>query len=506
MKKLGVLVAFIIALIVFAMSANAKTYEDLEYSEGSITNYYGDDQSLSIPSEINGEKITSISSLGYNDSLKYVFIPDTINLINQDAFDGCCNLEKFYVDNNNEDFSTDESGVLFCGSGLFRFPIGSLIEDYKITKNIGYILDRAFYNCQNLKSVYMADPIEYIGEEAFKDCRNLNFIYMQAWAGPYSNAFEGCDNLKEIICSVNTGGFIEEDAGGIYWLNNLESLKIYNRDFWFDIDEKNASYILKNTTIYGYKESTAENFALKYDIKFVAFEDICGHSYERKLIKEPTCTESGESSKICVLCGAEDFSWDSKQKIEPLGHKYSDLWVIDEEPTCLNIGKKSHHCIRCDGKVDETEISVLAHSFGEWHIIRVASCSIEGIENRECTCGETEERRIEKISHAYTAVTTLSTCTEEGFTTYTCECGDSYVDNYVDATGHIDEDGDYICDNGCGYEFEKIEPETPDEPEEKPCDCNCHKGGITAFFFKLINFFAKLFDKSAGVCKCGAKH
>ena len=38
--------------------------------------------------------------------------------------------------------------------------------------------------------------------------------------------------------------------------------------------------------------------------------------------------------------------------------------------------------------------------------------------------------------HSYTAVVTEPTCTEGGYTTYTCECGDSYVDDYTDALGH----------------------------------------------------------------------
>ena len=36
----------------------------------------------------------------------------------------------------------------------------------------------------------------------------------------------------------------------------------------------------------------------------------------------------------------------------------------------------------------------------------------------------------------YTAVVTAPTCTEKGYTTYTCSCGVSYVDNYVDSLGH----------------------------------------------------------------------
>ena len=51
--------------------------------------------------------------------------------------------------------------------------------------------------------------------------------------------------------------------------------------------------------------------------------------------------------------------------------------------------------------------------------------------------------------HNYQSVVTAPTCTERGYTTYTCECGDSYVDDYVDATGHSYENG--IC-TVCGAE------------------------------------------------------
>lgn len=42
-------------------------------------------------------------------------------------------------------------------------------------------------------------------------------------------------------------------------------------------------------------------------------------------------------------------------------------------------------------------------------------------------------------SHSYTSSVTAPTCTEQGYTTHTCECGDSYKDTYVNALGH-----DYI--------------------------------------------------------------
>ncbi len=68
--------------------------------------------------------------------------------------------------------------------------------------------------------------------------------------------------------------------------------------------------------------------------------------------------------------------------------------------------------------------------------------------------------------HNYTTQVISPTCTEQGYTTYTCACGDSYVDDYVNATRHsyteyisdgnatYDADGTKTatCDNGCGEE------------------------------------------------------
>lgn len=76
-------------------------------------------------------------------------------------------------------------------------------------------------------------------------------------------------------------------------------------------------------------------------------------------------------------------------------------------------------------------------------------------------CGKSGELPHE---HSYEKVVTKPTCTEKGYTTYTCSCGDSYVDDYVDATGHsftkyesnddatCKKDGTETakCDHGCG--------------------------------------------------------
>lgn len=47
--------------------------------------------------------------------------------------------------------------------------------------------------------------------------------------------------------------------------------------------------------------------------------------------------------------------------------------------------------------------------------------------------------------HDYTVVVSAPTCTEQGYTTYTCDCGEHYVDTYVNALGH--EYTDYVFNN-----------------------------------------------------------
>ena len=44
-------------------------------------------------------------------------------------------------------------------------------------------------------------------------------------------------------------------------------------------------------------------------------------------------------------------------------------------------------------------------------------------------------------THSYEEIVTAPTCTEGGYTTYTCSCGDSYVGAYTDALGHDVVDG-----------------------------------------------------------------
>jgi uncharacterized repeat protein (TIGR02543 family) len=84
-------------------------------------------------------------------------------------------------------------------------------------------------------------------------------------------------------------------------------------------------------------------------------------------------------------------------------------------------------------------------------------------------CGATREP-----SHDYEANVTAPTCTEKGYTTYTCVCGDTYVDDEVAATGeHNYVDG--TCDI-CG-EAEEAGCETGNHTYTNDADSTCNLCG-----------------------------
>ncbi len=309
--------------------------------------------------------------------------------------------------------------------------------------------------------------------------------------------------------------------------------------------------------------------------------DMIGHNYA-SVVTEPTCTEQGYTTYTCE-CGdsyVDDY-------VDASGHK--EVRYPEKAPTCTKEGYTSYvRCRKCgEYMVARESIPALGHDFTKWTIWYEPTCTEYGEEYRYCNiCGDEEFREIDMIGHNYESVVTVPTCTEKGYTTYTCsECEDSYIENYVDAVGHtikeyekvivapictgtglkeiascctecdgviskeiviVDASGhtpahfvyenaiDSTCtQNGsvdkvvyCSVCNEEISRETvvidatghadndgngycdADNELLDPsveCDCNCHKSGISNFFFKFLLFFQRIFGTNK-TCDCGVAH
>ena len=154
------------------------------------------------------------------------------------------------------------------------------------------------------------------------------------------------------------------------------------------------------------------------------------HSFVGNVTTEPTCTAAGVMTYTCS-CGKGTYT----KPIPALGH---DMLVHDGVgETCTEAGNKPYcECLRCgnyyiDDKgenliADKTEVVIPAkgHRFNVYE-----PYCLNG-------CGEANPNYNPAHVHSYNAVITEPTCTEAGFTTHSCECGDSYTDTPTEALGH----------------------------------------------------------------------
>ena len=72
-------------------------------------------------------------------------------------------------------------------------------------------------------------------------------------------------------------------------------------------------------------------------------------------------------------------------------------------------------------------------------VTKEATCDTEGTVRYTCAlCADSYTENIRAKGHTYNSVPTAPTCTEDGYTTYTCHCGDSYVNITANALGHTE--------------------------------------------------------------------
>ena len=192
-----------------------------------------------------------------------------------------------------------------------------------------------------------------------------------------------------------------------------------------------------------------------------------GHSYSSEITKTPTCTETGTEKFTCANCGdnytetipADDHSYvyvDEKaptctepgyeayeycekcsyttfKALVATGHTYSATVTT---PTCTDKGYTTYKCA-CGDTYTADEVPASGHDYSDWTQIKAPTCSVKGEESRVCTaCGNTETRDVATTAHSYDKTVTASTCTDKGYTTYKCACGDTYTADEVPALGH----------------------------------------------------------------------
>ncbi len=117
-----------------------------------------------------------------------------------------------------------------------------------------------------------------------------------------------------------------------------------------------------------------------------------------------------------------------------------DAGVVTKEPSCGTEGVKTFTCKLCKATYTESIPMTDNHQWSDWHVITEPTEEKEGVKQRTCSvCKKVESETLPKSSHThnYKVTGTVNpTCTEQGYSVYTCACGDTYQADYKDAFGH----------------------------------------------------------------------
>ena len=185
-----------------------------------------------------------------------VYIPQSVDSINSNAFSDCYYIDEIKVSPNNQKFTspdcsnallTKDGKTLLLGGhntsipngveeiapraffGRYTNPVLLLPES---VKNIGYeafrnciymykvilphsvrdIEESVFKGCSNLGIVQIQSDVDTIWNETFADCHNLSVVSLpEGLKSIHSRAFANCTNLKQIYIP-STVTSIEKDA------------------------------------------------------------------------------------------------------------------------------------------------------------------------------------------------------------------------------------------------------------------------------------------------------
>ncbi len=130
-------------------------------------------------------------------ALVYVYIPASMDLVDENAFDECESLRRIEVSAGNPDYCS-VSGVLYNKEKtlLVRCPRGCT-QTVTVVNGTTAIREYAFSDCDQISYVNLPDSVTEIGDWAFYSCSNMTGVTMSPNVIRIGEgAFCYCDNLR----------------------------------------------------------------------------------------------------------------------------------------------------------------------------------------------------------------------------------------------------------------------------------------------------------------------
>lgn len=360
-----------------------------------------DKQKDKIQSVVIESGVQSISGGAFSGctALEKLSISETVTQIAPNAFGGCTSLAAFEVADGNKAFLS-VGGVLFSADKeLLRCPVGKS-ADYTVPSGTVAIAGGAFKDCSKLESLVIPDSVTAIGKSAFENCAALKRITLpKSIAKLEALTFSGCAALAEITLPDGLKTLGEKVFSGCAALKSVKipaEVTVIPAEAFSGCSSLESITIPKNVS--HIKERAFDGCTALKKVDYLGSDTDWS-----RVTKETGNSALGNAEKSFTRTDYE--------------HKYTDTVI---PPTCTERGCTVHLC-SCGDKREDSYTPPLGHSYKDGICVR---------------CGILDPNKDTPHKHDFIPIVTKPTCLTEGFTTYTCSCGECYTKDYVSAVGH----------------------------------------------------------------------
>ena len=415
-------------------------YLTFDKKTGTVTDCDSSVTKANIPHTIKGVTVTSIggSAFRYCTSLTSVTIPDSVTSIGEEAFYGCWDLTRLTIPGSVT--SIDKDAFCFCSS----------LTSVTIPDSVTSIGDSAFYGCESLTSVTIPDSVTSIGSCAFYGCASLTSVTIpDSVTSIGGSAFYGCTSLTSVtipdsVTSIGDYAF--------YGCESLTSVAIPGSVTSIGWSAFYGCASLTSVTIPDSVTSIG-NCAFASCTSLTGIWVAEGNSH---YANDASGVLFNKDKTTLVQCPGAFAAYTIPNSVTSIGeYAFSHCTSLTSVTIPNSVTSIGEHAFSYCTSLTSVTISDSVTSIGEYAFYDCTSLTdvyYAGSEAQWKAISISSNRNDDLLTanihynygshtHSYKAVVTAPTCTEKGYTTHTCACGDSYVDTYTNALGHAWDNG-----------------------------------------------------------------
>lgn len=145
-------------------------------------------------------------SFANNNLIQSVFVPDTVERIEENAFFNCSELSRLNITENITEIGDNAfencprlTSIAQTGENGLILSDNKNLKTFSIPSSVTRLEEGAFTNWFGLTKIDIDDGVEYLGDKVFSNCENLEEVNINGKLSYFGEkAFDGCTKLTEL--------------------------------------------------------------------------------------------------------------------------------------------------------------------------------------------------------------------------------------------------------------------------------------------------------------------